>query len=60
VCYVSPNKKIPTRFLESFGEHADGFLYSSKLGEQVYSILDKATKTWIGKLNLSRLKLKLI
>ncbi|KAK4028764.1 hypothetical protein OUZ56_021783 [Daphnia magna] len=48
LCYVAPNKKNPTRFLESFGEHADWFLYSTKLGEQVHSTLDKASKTWIG------------
>lgn len=48
MCIVSPNKKIPTRFLESFGDHADDFLYATESGSKIQSILKVATETWIG------------
>lgn len=48
MCIVSPNKKIPTRFLESYGDHADNFLYATESGSKIQSILKVATETWIG------------
>ncbi|KZS05338.1 Uncharacterized protein APZ42_031499 [Daphnia magna] len=48
LCIVFPNKKIPTRFLESYGDHADNFLHATESGSKIQSILKLATETWIG------------